>query len=121
MKIDLTKQSGTFLVHKLANELEKHINLNVYFDYNWRKLINSKNQQFDLVLFDNELNIKAMVKIDIQNKLPVRTINFGTNSLILKFSGIFKECVKENIPVFWINLNENNLNKVVSDILERLI
>lgn len=123
MKITLNRQSRMFLIHKLANALERNTNWNCYVEYYWKGDNCLRNARFDLVLFDKELNIKAIILTTHQKRLNIRTIQFGNgmndfiiNSKIKRYGEVFS---KYNIPVFMVNLNENNESKVLSDILEQ--
>lgn len=119
MKIDLTKQSEIYLVHKLANGLEKHTKLNAFFGHHWRNS-STYTPQYDLILFDDKEEIKVVIKINIERKSPIRMFKFTKKSFILPFEDFYKCCLNENIPVFWVYLNEKNEIKVLNNILGHL-
>lgn len=119
MKINLEKQDGIFLVHKLANGLEKHTKLNAFFGHHWRNS-SPYTPQYDLVLFDDKEEIKVVIKINIERNSPIKIFKFTKKSFILPFEEFYKKCLNENIPVFWVYLNEKNEIKVLNSILEYL-
>lgn len=123
MKITLNRQSRMFLIHKLANALERNTNWKAYVEYFWKGDDGLRNARFDLVLYDDELNIKAIILTTHQKRLNIRTIQFGNrmNDLITNSKKRYGEVFsKHNIPVFLVNLKETNESKVLSDILEQL-
>lgn len=124
MKITLNRQSRMFLIHKLANALERNTNWNAYVEYYWKGDDGLKRARFDIVLYDEELNIKAIFTVLHKKKLKFTTIKFNNfmsdfviNSKMKRYNEVFS---KHNIPVFLVNLNENNESKVLEDILEQL-
>ena len=124
MKITLNRQSRMFLIYKLANALERNTNWNAYVEYYWKGDDGLKRARFDIVLYDEELNIKAIFTVMHKKKLKLTTIKFNDfmsdfviNSKMKRYNEVFS---KHNIPVFLVNLNENNESKVLEDILEKL-
>lgn len=124
MKITLNKQSGIFLTHKLANSLERNTNWKSYVGYYWKGNESLRNARFDLVLYDNELNIKAIFWITHNKKMCITAFkfndgmsNFFIRNNVKKYYEFFK---KENISFFFVNLNEKNESKVLEEILEKL-
>lgn len=124
MKITLNRQSEVFLVHKLANQLERNTNLKVYMEYYWKGDNGLRNARFDLVLFDNELNIKAIIEAKHKKRLEVGAIIIEPNSMKFiktkQLERYYEILSKHNIPLILANLDENNESKVLNDILEIL-
>lgn len=124
MKIILKKQSEVFLTHKLANALERNTNLIAYVSYYWKGDKSLRNARFDLVLYDEELNIKAVFLIIHKKSWKFRVIKFNgvvsnifLNNRIERYHNVLS---KENIPLFLVNLNENNEKEVLGDILNEI-
>lgn len=124
MKITLKRQSRMFLIHKLANALERNTNWNAYVEYYWKGDDGLKWARFDIVLYDEELNIKAVFTIMHKKNVSFTAIKFGDfmsdfvmNSKTKRYNEAFS---KHNIPVFLVNLKEDNEQQVLEHILEQL-
>lgn len=124
MKITLNRQSEVFLVHKLANSLERNTNWKVYMEYYWKGDAGLRNARFDLVLFDNDLNIKAIIEAKHKKRLEIGAILIEPKSMKFiktkQLERYYEILSKHNIPLILANLDEHNESKVLSDILEIL-
>ena len=124
MKITLNKQSEVFLKHKLANALERNTNLKVYVEYFWKGDEGLRNARFDLVLFDNDLNIKYVIEAKHRKHLDAGVIKMDEKWLTFfknkQLERYYEVLSKNDIPLIVVNLDEKKEATILSDILEQL-
>lgn len=124
MKLTLNRQSEVYMVHKLANRLEKETNLNVYMEYYWKGDDGLRNARFDLVLFDNELNIVAVIEAKHKKRMEIGAIRIEPNSMKFiktkQLERYYDILSKHNIPLILANLEDNKEQIVLNDILKIL-
>ena len=124
MKITLNRQSRMFLIHKLANALERNTNWNAYVEYYWKGDDGLRNARFDLVLFDNDLNIKYVIEAKHRKNLDAGVIKMDEKWLTFfknkQLERYYEVLSKNDIPLIVVNLDEKKEATILSDILEQL-
>lgn len=120
MKIDLTRQSENNLTHSLAKKIES-LGYNTYLEY-YMKGNDCRNARFDLVVYDNNYNVKAVIELK-RGKYESRLIQVTEeNSAFLskQLERYFAYLKKENVKLFLVKSNEQEIDKIF-DILKNML
>lgn len=117
-KIRRQRKKEVSLIYKLADEFNKKTKLQVFLRDECKLFETS----FDWMVFDEEMNIQAIIKVVYSKEIKSKTIIFLENSKNYfgienwsRYQNISKK--HNNIPIILCFVNKNNSSKVLNELL----